>query len=194
MRIALFGPTGGTGRAAVEQALAAGHDVVAFARRPERIGIDHDRLRAVAGDAFDAGAVAAAIAGCDAVITTLGTRPWKHSKVCSAGTADVIAGMQQHGVRRLVVVSSFGVGDSRAQMPLAWRLRSVVIGRELADKDVMERAVAASGLDWIVARPVILTGGRATGRWRAADDGSIRRGFVRRADVAAFALAQLDRD
>ena len=98
-----------------EQALAAGHRVTAFARRPERLGVTGERLRVVAGDAFDGEQVAAALAGCDAVITALGTRPWKFSPICAEGTAHIVAGMKRHGVRRLVCVSSLGAGDSRAQ-------------------------------------------------------------------------------
>jgi putative NADH-flavin reductase len=49
MRLAVFGATGRTGRPLVAQALAASHEVVAFARDPARLNIQHERLRIVQG-------------------------------------------------------------------------------------------------------------------------------------------------
>ena len=37
MNLLIFGPTGGTGRQLMEQALAQGHHVTAFVRSPEKI-------------------------------------------------------------------------------------------------------------------------------------------------------------
>ena len=54
MRISVLGATGRTGRQIVEQALQAGHEVVAFARKPEALEMDHERLTVVQGDILDA--------------------------------------------------------------------------------------------------------------------------------------------
>ncbi len=191
MRITVFGATGGTGRAVVEQALAAGHEVTALLRNPSSLQLEHESLHLVAGDALDPSSVERAIEKHDAVVSSLGTRPWRHTPICSQGTGTIVAAMQKTGVRRLVCVSSFGVGETRAHA--SWFLRGLMdltIGRSLADKEVMESTVRASDLDWILVRPVGLTSGRARGV-RAADDGSIRGGLVARADVAAFVLAQV---
>jgi uncharacterized protein YbjT (DUF2867 family) len=50
MRLLVFGATGGTGREIVNQALERGHYVTAFARKPERLGISHQRLSVARGD------------------------------------------------------------------------------------------------------------------------------------------------
>jgi uncharacterized protein YbjT (DUF2867 family) len=57
MKLVIFGATGGTGRQLVEQALAEGHQVTAFARRPAALQVRHDRLRIAAGDVSDAARV-----------------------------------------------------------------------------------------------------------------------------------------
>ena len=57
MKLAIFGATGGTGRQLVEQALADGHQVTAFVRRPAVLKVRHDRIRIVAGDVRDAAQV-----------------------------------------------------------------------------------------------------------------------------------------
>lgn len=44
MNIAVFGASGRTGKPLVEQALAAGHDVIAFVRDSAKLGIEDERL------------------------------------------------------------------------------------------------------------------------------------------------------
>jgi nucleoside-diphosphate-sugar epimerase len=69
-----------------------------------------DRITVVGADVTDAAAVDAAVAGGDAVISVLGvayTR--KPVSVYSAGTANIIAAMENHGVRRLAVTSTAAV-------------------------------------------------------------------------------------
>ena len=53
MKLIVFGSTGGIGRQVVGQALDAGHQVTAVARRPEMLGLQHERVRVVRGDALE---------------------------------------------------------------------------------------------------------------------------------------------
>jgi uncharacterized protein YbjT (DUF2867 family) len=196
MKIIVFGATRGVGREAVAQALAQGHEVTAFARRPDAVA-KAPGLRVVAGDASDARAVEEAVAGHDAVLTSLGSRPWIRQKICSLGTRNITRAMEARGVRRIVVVSSFGVGPSREQVPLIGRALFVrpILGPDFDDKEIMERELRASSLDWVIVQPVFLTDGARRGgvrswtgeRW---DGGA----FISRADVASFALEQLTSD
>jgi len=194
MRILVFGATGGTGREVVLQGAARGHQVAAFVRDPKGLGEVPAGVEVVEGQALDAGAVAAALRGRDAVVTALGTRPWRHTDICSLGTANIIAAMQSNGVKRIVCVSSLGVAESLEYSSFLARQFFRVIGRALRDKAVMEESLRQSGLDWVVVRPTILRGGPATGQVRAAVDASIGAGSIRRADVAAFCLDQLASD
>ena len=190
----VFGATGGTGAAIIDACIALGQPLTAFVRDPARLGKHAAAVAAIQGDVFDAAAVAAAIPGHDAVVSALGTRPWRHTDVCSVGTRHIIAGMKAAGVRRVVVVSSMGAGDNRAQASTATRVAAAtVLKRALDDKTVMEDELRASGLDWVIVRPTLLTSGKRQGV-RAAADGSIRSGSIARADVADFVLAQLGSD
>jgi putative NADH-flavin reductase len=76
MNVLIFGATGGTGRSLVQQALAQGHVVTAFARDPEKIRARHENLRVVQGDILDYNSVEAAVTNQDAVVSALGVRPW----------------------------------------------------------------------------------------------------------------------
>ena len=124
MKLVVFGATGGTGHQIVTQALAQGHTVTAFVRRPEAVTTQHANLSIVQGDILDAAAVAAALAGHDVVLSALGTRG-DDKPVLPDGTRNILAAMAQAGIRRSLWVSSFGVGDSIAQM--GWLARTVIV-------------------------------------------------------------------
>jgi len=74
MKILVFGASGGTGQRIVEQALAEGHLVTAFARESSRIRTAHENLRVVRGDISRSDSVEAAVTGQDAVLSALGVR------------------------------------------------------------------------------------------------------------------------
>ena len=96
------------------------------------------------------------------------------------------------GVRRLIVVSSFGVADSWRDGRLLERaFFSLVLRRAYADKELQEQAVRESGLDYTIVRPARLTMGAGTGRYTArVGPGSVP-SPVARADVARFILDAL---
>src|SRR5437764_10605546 len=74
MKLVIFGATGGTGRALVDQALQQGHEVTAFVRNPAKMTTQHEKLKIVKGSVTDCHSVGAAVAGQDAVSSSLGVR------------------------------------------------------------------------------------------------------------------------
>ena len=182
MRVLVIGATGGSGRAAVDALVTAGHEVTAFARHATDAFAGRDGVRPVDGDATLAAAVDAAVRGQDAVVVTLGIAEnalrvrlrgsaGTPLDVRSRGTAAVVDAMQRHGVRRLVVQSSYGVGETRDRLPFSTRVVfALVLRPQIADHERQERIVRASGLDWTIVQPVTLTDGdEAAIRSRAGD-------------------------
>ena len=193
MHIALFGATGGTGRQVVAQALAQGHRITALVRDPSKL-TPHPDLTLVTGDVLDPAAVARCLAGTDAVVCVLGSHGSK-TPIEARGTEQILTAMPDQGVRRLVVVTSLGVGESRAQLAWPWRLiMDLTLKAILEAKAEQERLVKASGLDWIIVRPGGLTDGPRTGAYRFGTDPTLKAGRVSRADVADFVLRQLSED
>lgn len=196
MKVLVIGAAGKTGQAVVEQALAAGHQVTAFVRQAATYS-PPTGVRVVAGDAADPGALEAAMPGQDAVLDTIGGKtPYKTTTLESGAARAIIAAMRRHKVRRLVVTSMLGVGDSRANSSLLVRLLVATFLRGAnQDKTAMEEAVKTSGLDWVILRPAILTDDPAQGNVRvfAAATGETAH-KMSRADLAAFMLAQLATD
>jgi putative NADH-flavin reductase len=173
----------------VAHALAEGHSVRALARDPSRLA-EVQRLHVVAGDARDRDAVVEVIRGQEAVLCALGGRPWRPAeRVCATAIENIIPAMSEHRVRRIVVISTFGAGETRREV--GWKARLFLFGlllrSEVRDKEAMEERLLASALDWTIARVGLLTDGLPTDGFRAADDGSIRgMGRIPRADVARF--------
>ncbi|GAA3842042.1 hypothetical protein GCM10022403_087620 [Streptomyces coacervatus] len=64
MRITVFGGTGPTGLLLINQALAGGHAVVAYARTPAKLP-SHQRLTGIPGQLDDASAIGEAVRGSD---------------------------------------------------------------------------------------------------------------------------------
>ncbi|MDJ0367813.1 NAD(P)H-binding protein [Hymenobacter sp. H14-R3] len=195
MKVLVIGAAGKTGQAVVEQAKAAGHQVTAFVHRAGDYAVPH--VRVVEGDATDPAAMAAAVAGQDAVLDTIGGKtPYKTTTLEARAAAAIIAAMQQHAVPRLVVTSMQGVGDSGANSSLLLRLLTATFLRG-ADKDkmAMETAVRASGLDWVILRPAILTDDPAQGHVRVFETATGEKtNRMTRADLATFMVAQLTSD
>jgi uncharacterized protein YbjT (DUF2867 family) len=171
VKVLVVGATGGSGRAAVEALAGRGHEVTAFARRASAVFGGSTGVRAVDGDATVPEDVGRAVRGQDAVVVTLGIteHPLRVRlfgsagtplDVRSRGTAVVVAAMREQGVRRLVVQSSYGVGETRDRLPLSSRLVLALLLRpQIADHERQERIVRDSGLDWSLVQPVYLTDG-----------------------------------
>ena len=194
MNILVIGSTGPQGREFVAQALAAGHAVRAFARNPTALH-PAPGLEVVRGDVFDQPSLDAAAHGQDAAVVILGVSlgaARKPTKVFSQGTRNLIAALKVAGVRRLVVQSSFGVGDSRREAGLLERaFYDLLLRGAYADKVLQEQAVRESGLDYTIVRPTRLTMAAGTGRYTARVGPGPVPSSIARADVARFILDAL---
>ena len=195
MRVAVFGATGRTGREVVARARAAGMDVTAYARDPARLGPPADGVRVVEGALDDDARIAEALAGCDAAVCALGVgRPLRTDPAVVDGVRRIVAAMEAAGVRRLVYLSFVGVRESRARSgPVIRLVLSRVVRNEAADHERKEAVVRASGLDWTIVRPPLLTSGPAGAALRAGEDVAATGALPRasRADVAAYMVGQL---
>ena len=195
MNVIVFGANGKTGSLVVEQALAAGHTVTTFVHTDTRAS-HPDGVRVITGDAGNAAAVQAAIAGQNAVIDTIGGRtPYKDTDLERTAAANIVHAMQAEGVSRLVVVSMMGIGDSAQQAPLWYEYLLMPTFLRGADKDktAMESSIKSSGLDFVIARPPLLTEDPPTGSVKIIPAGSTAH-KITRADLARFLVDQLTSD
>lgn len=203
-KVLVIGATGGSGVAAVQNLLARGCEVTAFARRPGALAhLQADpqhggRLTLQAGDAMNPADIDSAVPGHDAVVVTLGIseNPVRvrlrgsagtPMNVRSQGTRHVIDAMRRHGVRKLVAQTTFGAGATRGKLPFIYKLMfSLLLKPQIADTEQQEEAVRASGLDWVLAQPVNLTDDDVADAPLASAEGAYRSMKIARRQVGQF--------
>ena len=198
----IIGASSGIGLETVDAALAGGHRVKALARSAHTIAINDARVEKIGGDARDAGTIARALDGADAVIQVLGVpitpaTILKGTTLFSDATRVLVDAMRSARARRLIAVTGLEAGDSRGSAgPLHARvLFPLILQRIYADKSAQEAIIRQSGLDWTIVRPGILTDGPATGRYKVLiEPRSWRGGVISRRDVAGFLVAQVADD
>ncbi len=207
LNILVVGATGGTGRATVEKLLHEGHHVTALSRSAHMLASRSKRLITINGDVTDPGDLDRAVRGQDVVIVTLGIseNPFRvrflgsartPADVRSAGTRNVIAAMRKHGVPRLVVQSSYGVGPTRGLLRFVDQLFfGLILKPQIADTEAQEKEVRESSLDWTIVQPVHLTNGNSDAFPFISTKGETRVMKVARKSVArVLALAARKRD
>ena len=155
--VLIIGASRGIGLETVKAALEKGHSVRALARSARRIRVSHPKLEKIAGDALEMATVKRALTGIDAVIQSLGVSAgpeiiFKPTRFFSDATRVLVTAMQEAQVKRLICVTGFGAGDSRSCGGFIYNVAfHLLLGRVYDDKDVQERIVRRSKLDWVTA-------------------------------------------
>lgn|SRR5574341_1359185 len=189
------------GRLLTEQALAAGHEVVAVTRRPADFPIRHEQLSVVEADVHDGQAVDRAVDGADVVLSTPGvpfTR--KPVNIYSDGIRNIIAAMSRHGVERVVVVTSSATEPHHhadGGFLLNWVLQPLVSATiaktAYSDMRRMETLLQDSDLRWTIMRPSKLFDAPGVSSYELHEDQAPGI-WTSRADLAASLLKQATDD
>lgn len=199
-KVLVIGASRGTGLETVKALLAKNHEVRAFARSTATIPLDNERLEKVDGDALDRRDIDRALEGVDAVVQSLGVSfgpqtVLKGTTLFSTSSRVLVDAMRTKGIKRLIAVTGLGAGDSRGHGGLLYSalLFPLVLKRVYDDKDIEEQIVRASGLDWTIVRPGLLTSGAARRRYQVlTDPKSWRAGSISRGDVGEFLARQVE--
>lgn len=194
MRIAVFGGTGPTGLLLIDQALAEGHEVVAYARTPAKLPV-HERLTAVQGQLDDAPGIAGAVRGSDAVLSVLGPGT-KAADIppLVTGYRNIVAAMREHGVERLVALgtpSITGLSDGN-ELKIRLMVNGVRKFQPAAYGAIVHigQIVRDSGLKWTIVRVPLLTNGPKTATINIREVGDKGGLLLSRSNAAAFFLQQ----
>lgn len=202
--IVVIGATAKSSTEIIRQALAAGHEVIGVARRPEDVTLRDPRLRILKGDVYDQASLEAAMTGREVVISMVGPRvdPTDTAEtpptfdLFTTGTANIIAAMKKKGNRRLLVASSLGVEDefptvkpAPGDFRLGWLWKSRYLYKNMKD---MEGVVRGSGLDYVIFRPPFLVEEPARQDFKLSVNANSPKGtMMTYADFGAFVLAQV---
>ena len=196
-KMLVIGGSRGIGAEVVRQALEAGHHVRAMSRNgsiPTRLT---KSCEAFAGNALKAEDVQKALTGIEVVVQALGIElspkiVLQPVTLFSEATKILVPTMEQMNISRLISVTGFGAGDSKASINLLQKLPFHLAFRyPYNDKSIQEDIITTSSLDWLIVRPGVLTNGRKSGEYKALiNKQSWRNGIISRADVADYIVAQ----
>ncbi|MEO6015813.1 MAG: NAD(P)-dependent oxidoreductase [Polaromonas sp.] len=174
MNIALIGATGFIGAPILSELLSRGHQVTVLARNPGKV-TPQKGLTVVAADALNAGQVAKAVAGHDALISAYNpgwSEPKIHDLHLQASKA-IVTGVKQAGIKRLLVVGGAGslyvapgvqLVDT-PEFPAQYKQGA------LAAREALNQLKLETSLDWsFVSPPIGLAPGERTGKYRLGAD------------------------
>jgi uncharacterized protein len=174
MKIALIGATGFVGSPVLAELLGRGHQVTVLARHPGKPAAQAG-LTVVEADALQAGQIAKAVAGQDALVSAYNpgwSEPKIHDLHLQASKA-IVDGVKQAGVKRLLVVGGAGslfvapgvqLVDT-PEFPAEYKQGA------LAAREALNQLKLESTLDWtFVSPPIGLEPGARSGKYRLGAD------------------------
>ena len=167
MKILILGATGRTGRLIVEEALKQGYDLHVLVRDKNKISFSSKSIKVYQGTPTRREHLAAAMQGCDLIISALGIvrasdAPWSKlitaKNFISESIKNVIVEADQQNVKRLITISAWGVGETKKQVPfwLRWLINYTNLGPVYAEHEAGEKLLSNSDLNWTAVRPVAL--------------------------------------
>lgn len=186
--IFLAGASRGVGREIAKYLREKTQKVKAFLRSEtakaelEALGID-----IALGEALDVDAVEKAFLGdspITAVISTIGGLPKDGERADYLGNKNLIDGAVKAGVKKFILISSIGSGESAIALPPQ---AMATLAPVLAEKEKAEKHLRESGLTYVIIRPGGLKSEPATGNGVLTEDYRVA-GTIHRADVAMLAV------
>ena len=201
MKLALIGASGFVGAAVLQEALDRGHQVTGIVRNPTKLP-QHPALNAVAGDAYNAEALAALLKGHDAVIHAFnpgwGTADIRERFI--QGSQTIIAASKQAGVQRLLVVGGAGSLYVAPGLQLIDTPDFPAEYKEGAEgaRQALNLLKAETALAWsFISPPALLQPGARSGQFRIGGDQLLMNGDapaqISVADLAVAIIDELER-
>lgn len=189
--VLVIGGTRASGLEVVKILRARGDEVVVLAR-PTSDASEAEKLgaRIARGDAMNPADLSAAMASGPfrAVVSTLGARQVDGPRPDFEGNRNAVDAAKAAGVRRFVLVTVIGAGESLNAAP--WVARRV-LKNVMAEKTRAEDYLKESGLDYTIIRPGGLMDKEAQGRAYLTPDTQAM-SWIRRADLARLVVQALD--
>lgn len=176
----IFGAGGnGVGAKTLELALAEQRPVIAVIRNAQvAAGLQERGVQVFIGDACDSQVVACACRAAGPHATLISSMGGAQDYLAHR---TVIDEAEKVGIKRMILVTSLGCGDS---WPFLSARAKAAFGQAVREKSLAESWLQTSQLDYAILRPGGLLNGEATGK-ALRIQGRECHGFVMRADVAA---------
>ena len=166
--ILILGASGRTGKFMLEAALEKGYNVTALVRNLDSISINDKKLNLIKGTPYNLEDINKVMSGNEAVVVVLNNprksdslfaKPLGEKDIIAKSVSNCIKAMKVNNIKRIVVMSSYGVGDSFEMNH--WLTRFLIRYSNLKtafnDHQVTEKLLRESDLLWTTVKPVMLT-------------------------------------
>ena len=204
MRVVILGGTGPSGILLIEEALAAQHTIVVYARSPQKLPAHlskHPEITVIKGELQDVAALAVALEGAQAVLSALGpTLGNPAGTPIALGYSVVLEAMRRAGVRRLIALGTPSIKDEKDKFSWVYSgmVTAVAWGARSAYRDIVAVGEVIRGsedIDWTFARvPVLKNDKNREVRAGYIGDGVAGAGYtLSRQGFAAFVLQELEK-
>jgi uncharacterized protein len=164
MKVALIGASGNIGSQILSELRSRGHEVTAIARNPEKIAAGTG-IKSVRADVGDANALASALRGHDAVISSVRFRNFDPQTLLTA--------VKTSAVKRLIMVGGAGSLEARPGVQLVDTpdFPAAAKPEALAGRNALNLLRADPALDWTFLSPsAVIAPGERTGKFRLGKD------------------------
>jgi putative NADH-flavin reductase len=205
MRVVILGGTGPCGILLIEEALAAKHVIVVYARNPQKLPAHlnkHPDITIIKGELEVSKALDTALAGADAVLSALGPSFGNPSGTPIArGYSAVLEAMRRQGVKRLIALGTPSIKDEQKDKfstVYYMMVTAVAWGAHSAYKDIVAVGEVIRGcedIDWTIVRVPVLKNdrNREVRAGYIGDDGAGAGYTLARLGFAVFVLQELEK-
>ena len=205
MRVVILGGTGPSGILLIEEALAAKHVIVVYARSPQKLPAhlnNHPDITIIKGELEDSKTLDTALAGADAVLSALGPSFGNPSGTPIArGYSALLEAMRRQGVKRLIALGTPSIKDEQNDKPsvvYSMMVNTVAYGARSAYKDIVAIGAvirACDDIDWTIVRVPVLKNekNRDVRAGYIGDDGAGAAYTLARLGFAVFVLRELEK-
>lgn len=183
--------------------LDRGYEVNVLIRDKERM-VMHQNMLVFEGIPTDRKALGKAIEGCEVIISALNISrtsdfPWAQLRTqphfLSQTLSNVIQLGTGLGVKRVIILSAWGVGDTKSDIPwwFKWLIDYSNIGVAYRDHERQEKLLVVSGMDYTIIRPVGLINSETEKNVLVSLNNSQKPGLtISRKNVARFIISILE--
>lgn len=158
MKVAIIGATGFVGPKVVTEALNRGHEVTAFARQPEKLEIENEKLTKQSVDVNDTEILANLLVGHDAVFSTFNAG-WTNPNLYNdflKGCESIQAATKQAGIKRYITVGGAGsLYINGVQLVDGPHFPAEYKPGATAARDYLNELRGENELDWTFVSPAI---------------------------------------
>jgi putative NADH-flavin reductase len=196
-KITLFGATGQTGNAFLNQILNSNYEITVLVRNANKLKQSAPNLKIIEGDVLNIADVEKAVSGADIVVSLFGRVKDSPDLLQTNGTNNIITAMQKFNVPRIISLSGGALPFPEKDKPkfvdkIFVTIMNLVAKKMLDDAKAHFEVLKNSNVKWMVVRGPRLTNEPKKGNYKIGWVGVNASTKISREDLATFIVTQIE--